>query len=54
MARMSCVSLLGIFSDFTCFLLCCAILILSCMEEYFRLVEGISLDAVNIVFGNVM
>jgi hypothetical protein len=23
------------------------------MEEYFRLVEGISLDAVNIVFGNV-
>jgi hypothetical protein len=44
------VSLLDIFSNFICFLLCCAILILSCTKEYFRLAEGVSLETANIVF----
>jgi hypothetical protein len=47
------VSLLAIFSDFTCFLLCCTILILSCMQEHFCLAEGISLNAANIVLNKV-
>jgi hypothetical protein len=38
------------FSDFTRFLLCCTILILSCTQEYFRLAEGITLEVTNIVF----
>jgi hypothetical protein len=38
------------FSDFTCFLPCCRILILSCTQEHFRLTEGITLEAANIVF----
>jgi hypothetical protein len=49
-ARMFWVSLLAIFSDFTCFLFCCAISILPCMHAHFRLAEGVSLDAANIVF----
>jgi hypothetical protein len=48
--RMFWVSLLAIFSYFTCFLLCYAILILSCTQEHFCLVEGVSLDAGNIAF----
>jgi hypothetical protein len=46
-------SILAMFSNFTCFLLCCAILILSCMQEHFRLVEGVSLETANIVFDKV-
>jgi hypothetical protein len=34
---------------FYLFLLCCTILILSCMQEHFRLAEGISLNAANTV-----
>jgi hypothetical protein len=49
-ARMFWVSLLAVFSDFTCFLLCCIILILSYTQEHFCLVEDVSLDAANIVF----
>jgi hypothetical protein len=49
-AMMFWVSLLAIFLDFTCFLLCCAILILSCTYEHFCLAEGVSLDAANITF----
>jgi hypothetical protein len=52
-AKMFWVSLLAIFSDFTCFLLFCATLILSYMHEHFSLVEGVSLDSVNIVFDKV-
>jgi hypothetical protein len=44
------VSLLTIFSNFTCILLCCAILILSCTQEHFHLAEGISLESANIIF----
>jgi hypothetical protein len=51
---MFCASLLAIFLDFTCFFLCCVILILSCTQEHFCLVEGISLDAANIVFDKVV
>jgi hypothetical protein len=47
------VSLLAIFSYFTCFLLCCPTLILSCMHEHFRLVKGVNLEAANIVFDKV-
>jgi hypothetical protein len=47
---MFCVSLLDIFSNFTCFLLCCTILILSYRQEHFRLVEDVSLESANIVF----
>jgi hypothetical protein len=35
---------------FTCILLYCAILILSFTQEYFCLVEGISLETANIIF----
>jgi hypothetical protein len=44
------VSLLAIFLNFNCFLLCGVILILSYMQEHFRLVEGVSLETANIVF----
>jgi hypothetical protein len=44
------VSLLAIFSSFTCFLVCCTILILSCTQEHFLLMEGVSLEKANIVF----
>jgi hypothetical protein len=47
---MFCVSLLAIFLNFTYFILCCAILILSFMQEHFRLVEDVSLEMANIVF----
>jgi hypothetical protein len=47
------VGLLSIFSNFTCSLLCCAIVILSCMQEHFCLAEGISLESANIVFDKV-
>jgi hypothetical protein len=43
------VSLLAIFLNFTYFLLCCTILILSCTEKHFRLAEGASLEMANIV-----
>jgi hypothetical protein len=33
-----------------CFLFCCTILILSYTQEHFHLVEGVSLEAANIVF----
>jgi hypothetical protein len=36
--------------NFNCFLLYCAILILSCIHEHFRLVEVISEEMTNIVF----
>jgi hypothetical protein len=49
-AKLFWVSLLAIFLDFTCFLLCLATLILPCMQEYFRLAEGISSEAANIIF----
>jgi hypothetical protein len=49
-AKMFCVSLLAIFSNFTCFLLCCTVLILSCTQEHFHLAEGVSLKTDNIVF----
>jgi hypothetical protein len=47
--KMLCVSL-GTFSKFTSFLLCCAILILSCTYDHFRLAEGVSKKMANIVF----
>jgi hypothetical protein len=47
------VSLLAIFSNFTCFLLSCAILILSYTQEHFCLAEGVSLEMANIVFDEV-
>jgi hypothetical protein len=47
------VSLLATFLNFTCFLLCCTILILSCMQDHFRLAESISIDMANIVFDKV-
>jgi hypothetical protein len=53
MAKMFWVSLLAIFSDFTCFLLFCATLILSYTHEHFSLAEGVSLEAANIVFDKV-
>jgi hypothetical protein len=43
-------SLLAIFSNFTCFLLCCTILILSYTQEHFHLAEGVNLETANIVF----
>jgi hypothetical protein len=43
------VSLLAIFLDFTCFLLCCATLILSWTQEHFCFAEGVSLEVANIV-----
>jgi hypothetical protein len=44
------VSLLAIFSNFNCFLLCCAILILSYTQEHFSLMEDVSIEMANIVF----
>jgi hypothetical protein len=44
------VSLQATFSNFTCILLCCAILLLSCTQEHFRLAEGISLESANNFF----
>jgi uncharacterized membrane protein len=52
-AKMLRVSLLAMFSNFTYFLLCCTILILSSTQEYFRLAEGVSLETANIVFDKV-
>jgi hypothetical protein len=49
-AKLFWVSLLAIFSYFTCFLLCYATLILSCTQEHFCFVEGVSSKAANIVF----
>jgi hypothetical protein len=48
--KMFWVSLLATFSNFTCFLLCCANLIHSCMQEHFYLAEGVSIEMANIVF----
>jgi hypothetical protein len=48
------VSLLPTFYNFNCFLLCCTILILTCTQEYFCLVEGISEEMANIVFNKDM
>jgi hypothetical protein len=47
------VSLLPTFSNCTCFLLCCAILILSYMHDHFRLTEGVSIEMANIAFDKV-
>jgi hypothetical protein len=44
------VSLLAIFSIFTCFMLCCVILILSCTQDHFRLAKGLSMEMSSIVF----
>jgi hypothetical protein len=44
------VSLLATFSNFNCFLLCCAILILSYTQEHFYLAEGVRIEMANIVF----
>jgi hypothetical protein len=49
-AKMFWVSLVATFSNFNCFLLCCAILILSCTYKHFCLAEGISIEMANIVF----
>jgi hypothetical protein len=46
-------SLLAIFLNFTCFLLCYTILILNCTQDHFRLAEGISLEMANFVFDKV-
>jgi hypothetical protein len=51
--KMFSVSLLAIFLYFTCFLLCCVILILSCTLEYFCWAEGVSIEMANIVFDKV-
>jgi hypothetical protein len=50
--KMFCVSLLAIFLNFTCFFCCCAILILSCTQNHFRLAKEVSLQTANIVFDN--
>jgi hypothetical protein len=52
-AKMFWVSLLATFFKFICFLVCCAILILSCTQEHFHLAEGISEEITNIVFNKV-
>jgi hypothetical protein len=44
------VSLLTAFSNFTCFFICCTILILSCTHEHFRLAEAVSIEMANIIF----
>jgi hypothetical protein len=44
------VSVLATFSNFNCFLLYCTILIISCIQEHFRLAEGVSLEVASIVF----
>jgi hypothetical protein len=48
------VSLLAIFANFICFLLCCAILVLSWTQEHFCLAGGVSLEVANIVFDKVV
>jgi hypothetical protein len=48
------VSLLATFSNFNCFSLCCAILILSYTQEYFCLAKGVSKEMANIVFNKVV
>jgi hypothetical protein len=53
-AKMFWVSLPATFSNFNCFLFCCTILILSYMQEQFRLAEGISGEMSNIVFNKSM
>jgi hypothetical protein len=52
-AKMFWVSLLSIFSNFSYFLVCCTILILSYTQEHFHLAEGVSLESANIVFNKV-
>jgi hypothetical protein len=52
--KMFWVSLLATFSNFNCFLLCCAILILSYTQEHFYLAEGISKEMENIVFNKAL
>jgi hypothetical protein len=52
-AKMFCVSLLAIFFNLTCFLICCIILILSYTHDHFHLVEDVSLEMVNIVIDKV-
>jgi hypothetical protein len=51
--KMFWMSLLATFLNFNCFLLCCEISILSCMHEYFCLVEGVSEETANIVFNKI-
>jgi hypothetical protein len=51
--KMFWVSLLAIFSNFTCILLCCTILILSCTQEHFHLVEDVCLESANIALDKV-
>jgi hypothetical protein len=48
--KMFWLSLLAIFSNFSCFLFCCTILILSCTHEHFSLVEGVIWETANIIF----
>jgi hypothetical protein len=48
------VSLLATFSNFNYFLLSCAILILSCTQEYFCLAKAVSLEMTNIAFDKAM
>jgi hypothetical protein len=43
-------SLLATISKFNCFLLCCAILIISCTHKHFCLTEGVSEEMANIIF----
>jgi hypothetical protein len=47
------VNLLATFSNFTYFLLCCAILILSYPQEHFCLVYEVSIEMANIIFDKV-
>jgi hypothetical protein len=46
------VSLLATFLNFTCFLFCSAILILSCTHDYFRFAEGVSMEMANILLSS--
>jgi hypothetical protein len=50
---MLCVSLLAKFSNFTCFLLYCVILILSYTQDHFCFAKGVSIEIANIVFDKV-
>jgi hypothetical protein len=52
-AKMFWVSLLAKFSNFTCFLLYCVILILSYTHDHFCFAKGISMEMANIVFDKV-
>jgi hypothetical protein len=50
MVKMFWVSLLATFLNFTYFLLCCVILILSCTHAHFCLAEGVSMEMANTIF----